>query len=80
MRFELLGTLRVGDHSGWRDVGGEKPRTVLAALLLNPGTVVPSSELIDVLWGGRPPASASDSLHNHVMRLRRMLGDRKSVV
>ena len=43
-------------------------------LLLDANTVVPVDRLIDAMWGGRPPASATASLHNHVMRLRRLLG------
>jgi len=76
MRFELLGPVRmVDDHGDWREIRGTMPRTVLAVLLLNADTVVPADELIEIVWGGSAPASAQESLHNHLMRLRRMLGD-----
>ncbi|MDX2544722.1 BTAD domain-containing putative transcriptional regulator [Streptomyces sp. WI04-05B] len=56
-------------------IGSVKVRTLLAALLLEPGRVVPVEALKDALWGGAPPASAQASLHNHVARLRRLLDD-----
>ncbi|WP_143666602.1 AfsR/SARP family transcriptional regulator, partial [Streptomyces reticuliscabiei] len=56
-------------------IGSVKVRTLLAALLLEPGRVVPVETLKDALWGGAPPASAQASLHNHVARLRRLLDD-----
>jgi len=76
MRFELLGPVRLGDdHSGSREIRGEMPRTVLALLLLNANAVVSADELMETVWAGNAPASARESLQNHVMRLRRTLGD-----
>ncbi|WHM41291.1 BTAD domain-containing putative transcriptional regulator [Streptomyces sp. BPTC-684] len=69
MRFGLLGPLTVGGGP----VGGGKVRSLLAALLMRPGRVVPSDDLKLALWGDEPPASATASLHNHVARLRRLL-------
>ncbi|MFI1103724.1 BTAD domain-containing putative transcriptional regulator [Streptomyces melanogenes] len=69
VRFGLLGPLTVGGEP----VGGGKVRSLLAALLMRPGRVVPSDDLKVALWGDKPPASATASLHNHVARLRRLL-------
>ncbi|MFI1177114.1 AfsR/SARP family transcriptional regulator [Streptomyces melanogenes] len=69
VRFGLLGPLTVGGEP----VGGGKVRSLLAALLMRPGRVVPSDDLKLALWGDEPPASATASLHNHVARLRRLL-------
>ncbi|WP_306822815.1 AfsR/SARP family transcriptional regulator [Streptomyces sp. TLI_146] len=69
VRFGLLGPLTVGGEP----VGGGKVRSLLAALLMRPGRVVPSDDLKVALWGDDPPASATASLHNHVARLRRLL-------
>lgn len=69
VRFGLLGPLTVGG----RPVGSGKVRSLLAALLMRPGRVVPSDDLKLALWGDEPPASATASLHNHVARLRRLL-------
>ena len=74
MRFALLGPVQVCDEDGCRDIRGLMPRTVLAMLLLNSGKIVSVDEMAEVVWDGRPPASASASLHNHVARLRRILG------
>jgi DNA-binding SARP family transcriptional activator/tetratricopeptide (TPR) repeat protein len=78
VRFALLGPLRFGEDGEGadelREIVGAMPRTLLAMLLLNANTVVSVDRLIDALWQGSPPASAQGSLHNHVMRLRRMLG------
>ncbi|MER6569148.1 BTAD domain-containing putative transcriptional regulator [Streptomyces sp. NPDC001093] len=61
--------------NGVRAIGSPKVRTLLAALLLEPGRVVSVESLKDALWGGAPPVSAQASLHNHVTRLRRLLDD-----
>ncbi|WP_280665214.1 MULTISPECIES: AfsR/SARP family transcriptional regulator [unclassified Kitasatospora] len=50
-------------------------RSLLAVLLAEAGRTVPDGQLVAALWGERPPATATASLHNHVMRLRRLLGD-----
>jgi DNA-binding SARP family transcriptional activator/Flp pilus assembly protein TadD len=52
-----------------------KQRAVLATLLLNAGRVVRFDELTQALWGADPPPSARVVLQNHVMRLRKALGD-----
>jgi DNA-binding SARP family transcriptional activator len=74
MRFGVLGTVAVDCGGGPTPVRWPMPRSVLAALLLSANRVVPADRLVDVVWGDRPPASAVASLHNHVMRLRTMLG------
>src|SRR5690349_15393856 len=51
-------------------LGGAKPRTVLAALLLAEGRVVPDSRLIRALWGECPPARAVAQLRTYASRLR----------
>jgi DNA-binding SARP family transcriptional activator len=70
MRFGLLGTVAViRDHAGL-PVRTAKPRTVLAARLLDANRVVPTGRLAKALWGDHPPASWAASLHNHVSRLK----------
>lgn len=56
-------------------VASPKARALLAALLLEAGRSVSVESLEDALWGGAPPASARASLHNHVTRLRRLIGE-----
>ncbi|MDN3024140.1 BTAD domain-containing putative transcriptional regulator [Streptomyces sp. S.PB5] len=76
MRFAVLGSLTAVDDDGVAVVlGGPKPRTLLAALLLEPNRAVPVETVMTVLWGEEPPPTATASLHNHIARLRRSLRD-----
>jgi len=75
MEFRLLGPLEVRRSGADVPISAGKLRALLGSLLLDANVAVPADRLIDVMWDGRPPASATPSLHNHVMRLRRQLGD-----
>ena len=74
MRFRILGTLQVEDESGPIAVGGPKPRTLLAVLLVAGGEVVPADRLVDALWGDAPPAGAVTAIRAYASRLRGVLG------
>src|SRR5580692_4253759 len=75
LEFGLLGPVLVRRGDEVLGVPAGKQRALLAALLLSNAQVVSAGELIDVLWGSEPPASARASLHNYVKRLRKILGD-----
>ncbi|WP_409473981.1 AfsR/SARP family transcriptional regulator [Streptomyces sp. HC307] len=76
MRFAVLGSLTTIDDDGVAvALGGSKPRSLLAVLLLEPNRTVPLDTVMAVLWGEEPPPTATASLHNHVARLRRSLHD-----
>jgi DNA-binding SARP family transcriptional activator/tetratricopeptide (TPR) repeat protein len=75
MRFRILGPLEVWTGQDWAGIGAPKWRSILAALLLNPGQVVSTDRLIAELWGEDPPGSAPNLLSVYVLRLRRLLGD-----
>src|SRR3984957_13255274 len=81
MRFRLLGPLeiRAGDDD-WRGIGAPKWRSVLAALLIKAGQIVPADALINEVWGEAPPAKAGNLISIYVLRLRRLLGDTDSTV
>ncbi|WP_181442533.1 AfsR/SARP family transcriptional regulator [Streptomyces tateyamensis] len=51
------------------------PRTVLVLLLVHANRVVPAEQLASAVWGEQRPAAAGPGLRNHVLRLRRMLGE-----
>jgi DNA-binding SARP family transcriptional activator len=72
--FRILGPLEVSDETGPLLLGGQKQRSVLALLLLEPGRVVSNDRLIDALWGERPPRTAMTSLQNFISQLRKTLG------
>jgi DNA-binding SARP family transcriptional activator len=75
IEFSLLGPLMVRCDGRAVAVPGGKPRTVLAALLLDAGDLVTVDQLAEVLWGADLPASARVSVQNHVKRLRQALGE-----
>ncbi len=74
MEFRILGPLEVAGEDGPLSLGGQKQRAVLALLLLNAGRVVSTDALINALWGETPPRTASTSLQNFVVGLRKLLG------
>ena len=76
LQFRVLGSLEVADDSPL-ELGGPKPRALLAQLIAYCGDVVSSEALIDALWGEAPPASAANSLQSYVSRLRKTLGSER---
>ncbi|HYB28103.1 MAG TPA: BTAD domain-containing putative transcriptional regulator [Solirubrobacteraceae bacterium] len=74
MDYRILGRLEVYDDGRDVGLGGEKPRALLAILLLHRNEVVSADRLIDELWGESPPASAVRTLQAYVSRLRKALG------
>ena len=80
MRFRLLGPLEVWAGEDWQGIGAPKWRSVLAALLINAGQIVPVDVLINEVWGERPPAKAGNLISIYVLRLRRLLGDTDSTL
>ncbi|MDC7335829.1 BTAD domain-containing putative transcriptional regulator [Streptomyces lydicus] len=76
MQIGMLGPLEVrADDGGLADVPGARLRGLLIALALKPGHVVPKASLIDWIWGGHPPADATNALQRLVSRLRKVLPD-----
>jgi DNA-binding SARP family transcriptional activator/tetratricopeptide (TPR) repeat protein len=75
MFFRVLGPLAVEHDGVVLPTKGAKLRLLLATLLIEANEHVPADRLIDVLWPHPSPLSAGPALHNHVMRLRRLLGD-----
>jgi DNA-binding SARP family transcriptional activator len=62
MEFRLLGPVEVVDSDGLAVALGQRPRTVLALLLLDANEVVSTDRLIDGIWAeATPPASAAGS-------------------
>ncbi|MEU7788519.1 BTAD domain-containing putative transcriptional regulator [Amycolatopsis sp. NPDC049159] len=71
MRFQLLGAVTARRTGADVPLGGPKPRTLLAALLLAEGRVLHADRLISIIWDETPPDSASALLHTYVSTLRR---------
>ncbi|HEX5616508.1 MAG TPA: BTAD domain-containing putative transcriptional regulator [Acidimicrobiia bacterium] len=73
LRFGVLGPLEVVGPDGPIDLGAPKHRALLGILVLTPGRVVSVDRLVDGLWHGSPPASATTTLQAYVSHLRRAL-------
>ncbi|MFF9348069.1 BTAD domain-containing putative transcriptional regulator [Streptomyces sp. NPDC014734] len=74
LHLNLLGPVEAHRDGAPLNLGGAKPRTVLAALLIARGRVVADTELTALLWGDRPPATCSAQIHTYASRVRRLLG------
>jgi DNA-binding SARP family transcriptional activator len=81
LEISVLGTLRARPRGG-ADValGGRRQRGVLARLAIAGGEVVAAERVIDDLWDGDPPRSATNTLQSYVSNLRRVLGHEGSVI
>ena len=73
MDIRLLGPVEVWADGGPIDVGGRRPRAVLAALAADANRPLPIDVIIDRVWDDDPPAHARHTLHGYVTRLRRVL-------
>jgi DNA-binding SARP family transcriptional activator len=73
VEFRVLGSLEVVRPEGALELPGAKERAVLAYLLSHLGRSVSAGEIIDAVWGERPPASAERSLQVRISQLRRLL-------
>jgi DNA-binding SARP family transcriptional activator/predicted negative regulator of RcsB-dependent stress response len=77
MEFRILGPVEVWDGARRLDLGGPKPRALLAVLLLHANQVVSIDRLVDELWGEAPPPTARSVVQGYVSRLRRVLHHRR---
>ncbi|WP_327068673.1 AfsR/SARP family transcriptional regulator [Kitasatospora sp. NBC_01302] len=73
LRFQVLGPVQA-----WRDdqplaLGSPQQQAVLTALLLHRGRPVTTQELVDGLWGDRPPPQAVAALRTYISRLRSVI-------
>nr|MDT0661131.1 BTAD domain-containing putative transcriptional regulator [Micromonospora sp. DSM 115978] len=74
LAFHVLGPLEVRDRDGIVvPVVRRKQRELLLLLLLRSGGVVRTEEVVDALWGERPPSSARANLYSYVSALRSVL-------
>ncbi|MBO3742682.1 AfsR/SARP family transcriptional regulator [Actinoplanes flavus] len=73
IEFRLLGEVQLRASGRAIAPGPLKQRTVLAALLVDAGSVVPTETLIDRVWDDSPPAEARNVLYTYLARLRRIL-------
>jgi DNA-binding SARP family transcriptional activator len=78
VRVRLLGPIDVMVNGAPKAVPGRRLKAVLAALALQPGRVVSTDGLVDIVWGDEPSPTAA-TLQSHMSHLRRVLDDRGAV-
>jgi WD40 repeat protein/DNA-binding SARP family transcriptional activator len=74
MEIRILGRVDALVDGQALPLGGSKQRAVLAMLALRANRTVAADELIDGLWGDRPPRTAAKTVQLYVHRLRRAFG------
>ncbi|TDD75662.1 hypothetical protein E1293_28205 [Actinomadura darangshiensis] len=73
MEFRVLGPLEVVASGRQLHMGSPRQQAVLTALLLEANRVVPVNRLIDAVWWGNPPSSATANVRGYIAGLRRVL-------
>lgn len=71
--LRLLGAVEAEGDGRFLPLGSPRQRAVLVALLVEADRTVPVGELVDRVWGTRPPHRARGTLQSYVSRLRRVL-------
>ncbi|MGW0435216.1 BTAD domain-containing putative transcriptional regulator [Micromonospora sp. NPDC003197] len=74
MDFEVLGPVRVRDADRTLPVAGRLQSILLGVLASQPNVEVPVDVLVEALWSA-PDRRTGQKLHQHVHKLRRVLGD-----
>jgi DNA-binding SARP family transcriptional activator len=74
MRIGLLGPLDVTSESTEIRIRAALQRSLLTALAVRAGDVVPVDSLAQAIWDARPPATWAVTLRNYIRRLRLALG------
>jgi hypothetical protein len=74
MRVCLLGPVHLSTTIPI-DLGAPRQRSVLAALAVDAGRLVPIETLIDRIWGDDPPRQARETLYPYITRLRRSIAE-----
>ena len=74
LEFRILGPLEVLDGEEPLPLAGRNQRALLTLLLLRANEHISTDRLVDQLWGEDPPRTATTSLQNSVVQLRKLLG------
>jgi DNA-binding SARP family transcriptional activator/tetratricopeptide (TPR) repeat protein len=73
--LELLGEVTARVHDRPVDLGPPRQKSVLGALAVDAGRVVPVERLVERVWGPDALPRARATLHGYISRLRRALAD-----
>ncbi|HEU5264891.1 MAG TPA: BTAD domain-containing putative transcriptional regulator, partial [Gaiellaceae bacterium] len=74
IELRLLGPLELSRGGDPVALGGPKPRALLTVLALEPKHVVSVDRLVEALWPGETPDTASHAVQVYVSQLRKTLG------
>ncbi|HEX6681629.1 MAG TPA: BTAD domain-containing putative transcriptional regulator [Candidatus Limnocylindrales bacterium] len=73
LSIRLLGPVEVASNRRPVPVSRSQRRGVLALLAIRTGNVVSPAEIVEALWGDRPPATATRQVHSAIASLRKIL-------
>jgi DNA-binding SARP family transcriptional activator len=73
LRFNILGSLECWARGRRIRLGGPLHERVMATLLLEVDKVLPVSRLVQAVWDGEPPATATHQVRKAIARLRKVL-------
>ncbi|MET9269365.1 BTAD domain-containing putative transcriptional regulator [Kribbella sp. NPDC003557] len=74
MLFRVLGPVEIDGTDAVSYIRADKPRALLALLLVKANTWVAVGEMIDTVWAGKtPPVSAERNIGTYIWQLRRTL-------
>jgi DNA-binding SARP family transcriptional activator len=76
MTFAILGPVEIRAGNRPVAVTPARPQALLAATLLQANAVVPTSRLVEAIWGDEPPGAAPELVRTYVSALRRSIGGR----
>ncbi|MER7768605.1 BTAD domain-containing putative transcriptional regulator [Kitasatospora sp. NPDC096140] len=79
LRFQVLGPVQAWLDGKPLSLGSPQQQAVLTTLLLHSGRPVTTQDLVDSLWGDRPPAQAVAALRTYISRLRSVIEPRREV-
>ncbi|MFJ2777596.1 MULTISPECIES: AfsR/SARP family transcriptional regulator [unclassified Kitasatospora] len=79
LRFQVLGPVQAWRGPESLALGSPQQQAVLTSLLLQQGRPVATQDLVDGLWGDRPPPQAIAALRTYVSRLRAVIEPHREV-
>lgn len=73
VEFNVLGQVEARVDGQQLALGHARQRGVLAALLVDANRLVALDQLVERVWGGRPPSGVRATLYGYISRLRQVL-------
>jgi DNA-binding SARP family transcriptional activator/tetratricopeptide (TPR) repeat protein/transcriptional regulator with XRE-family HTH domain len=73
LRVDVLGPLAVRRDGAVVEIESPMVRGLLGLLAIQHGQVVTGEEIVDVLWGDRPPRTCPELVHTYVAQVRTLL-------